>query len=30
MKKIRELNNPTSGLAEYLNIVGDETNTIQI
>ena len=26
MKKIRELNNPTSGLAEYLNSVGDEKN----
>lgn len=26
MKKIRELNTPTPGLAEYLNIVGDETN----
>ena len=26
MKKIRELNNPTSGLAEYINIVGGETN----
>ncbi len=26
MKKLRELNNPTSGLAEYLNSVGDETN----
>lgn len=26
MKKIRELNESTPGLAEYLNIVGDETN----
>ena len=26
MKKIRELNKPTSGLAEYLNSVGDKTN----
>lgn len=26
MKKIRELNTATSGLAEYLNIVGDEAN----
>ena len=29
MKRIRELNNPTPGLAEYLDCVGDDANWVE-